>query len=96
MCDNCDNRLGEELDTEDLALMTLGVLGGLLEAYVSEGYSDPMMYKALDFGARISHKLGAEEMAERFRFNQIQAGELVNQIIDENNLPVDKETWSSL
>ena len=83
-----------ELDTEDLALLTLGVLGGLLEAYVSEGYSDPMMYKALDMGARISHKLGAEEMAERFRFNQIQAGEIVNQIIEDNNLPVDRD-WST-
>lgn len=74
--------------------MALGVLGGLIEAYVGEGYADPMSYKALDFGARIAEKLGAEEMTERFRFVQIQAGEVINQIIEENELPIDKDTWS--
>ena len=94
MCDKCESNFQEELEPEDLALMALGVLGGLVEAYVSEGYADPMLYKALDFGARIAEKLGAEEMSERFRFVQIQAGEVVNQIIEEQNLPVDKDTWS--
>ncbi len=94
MCDKCENHLEGDLDAEDLAAMALGVLGGLLEAYVSEEYADPMMYKALGFGAKIAHKLGAEEMAQRFQFIQIQAGELVNQIIDEQNLPIDKNNWS--
>jgi hypothetical protein len=95
MCDNCESSLNnEELDAEDIALMSLGILGGLLEAYVGEEYADPMMYKALGLGARLCDKLGAEEMAERFRFVQIQAGELVNQIIDERNLPIQKDEWS--
>ena len=94
MCDKCERNLEENNDPADLALMALAVLGGLVEAFIEDEYCDPTLYRALGLGAKIADRLGADELADRFRFVQIRGGEVVNKIIEEQGLPIGKDEWS--
>lgn len=99
MCDNgnCDNPLNDDRDLshEEIAGFALALIGGMIENYCEEGYCDPTMYKVVEIAEKLARKFGAEELTQRFAFLKIQAGEVVNKIIDDNNLPVNKSDWSA-
>jgi hypothetical protein len=101
MCDNCSNTESElkhldqmELDESDIAIMALSIVGALVENYCEEGYCDPTMYKALALAEKLAQKLEHERLAERLTTTKIFAGETVNKLIDENQMPISKEGWA--
>lgn len=98
MCDNCSNRVDDldhiELDDHEIAGMALATIGVLVEDYCEQGYCDPTMYKALALAEKLARKLNEPELAIRLATAKMFAGETVNEIIEHNNLDVDKGAWS--
>jgi hypothetical protein len=100
MCDNCSDNNSEqelnemELDDHRIAGMALSIIGVLVENYCEEGYCDPTMYKALEVAETLAKKLGEQGLAERLATAKMYAGETVNKMIDEFDIPVGKGEWS--
>ena len=84
----------ENLDSRDVAIMTMGAIGATVESYVEQGYADPMLYKLVEFIEGLSPALGFPELTERLTVLKLQTGEAVNEYIDTNNLPIGKDEWS--
>jgi hypothetical protein len=84
----------ENLDTRDVAIMTMGAIGATVEMYLEQGYSDPMLYKLVEFIEGLSPNLEFTELTERLTLLKMRVGEAVNETIDANNLPIDKDEWS--
>lgn len=99
----------EPLELQDIAGLSLTITGTLIEQYVKEGYADPTMYKALrasaelaqHFLARVKQDSGDTELIEGvaelltgLQLTAMECGEVVNRIIDEHDLPIDKDSWS--
>lgn len=98
------------LALEDIAGLTLTTLGVLVEQYVSEGYADPTMYRALEVSAKLAGQLKARleydgvdntELLEQvtdlmvnLQLTAMECGEVVNRIIEEHGLPVSKDDWT--
>jgi hypothetical protein len=98
------------LALEDITGLALTTLGVLVESYVKEGYADPTMYRALkastalaeQFRARLEYDGesntelldGVTQLLVDLEVTAMECGEVVNRIIEEHGLPVDKETWS--
>lgn len=93
---------------EDITGLSLTLTGVLLEKYVNNGYSDPTMYRALrattELAERFHESMESEdapkevldeiaELITNLKLTAMESGELVNRLIDENKLPVDKATW---
>lgn len=93
---------------EDITGLSLTLTGVLLEKYVDAGYADPTMYRALrataELAERFRETMEADEaptevvdeissLITNLQLTAMEAGELVNKLIDENNLPIDKATW---
>lgn len=93
---------------EDITGLSLTLTGVLLEKYVGNGYADPTMYRALRATAELAERFHetmeadeapAEVLSEirdlitNLQLTAMEAGEVVNKLIDESGLPVDKETW---
>lgn len=97
MCDNCSERMDEllhaELEPEEIAGIALATLGVLIEDYCEQDYCDPTMYRALRLAEILAKKLGNEELTTRLGLAKILAGEVVNEMIDRHNIPVDKDKW---
>jgi hypothetical protein len=72
----------------------LAMVGGLVESYVEDGYCDPIMYKAVKLAERITVKLGNPEITEKFTFLKIQAGLVVDEIIEREGMDIKREDWS--
>jgi hypothetical protein len=72
----------------------LAMVGGLVESYVEDGYCDPIMYKAVKLAERITLKLGSPEITEKFSFLKIQAGMVVDEIIQREGMDIKREDWS--
>lgn len=83
-----------ELDSREVAVMTMGAIGATVEGYIEQGYCDPMLYKLVDFVGDLSEHLDFPELTERLRFLKLQAGETVNEYIDAHDLPIKKDEWS--
>jgi hypothetical protein len=93
MCDTCEHNI-DEADDRELLLLSLAMIGGLVESYVEEGYCDPMMYKAVKLAERITIKLGNPEITEKFTFLKIQAGIIVEETIEREGMDIKREDWS--
>ena len=101
--------MNQPLELEDIAGLSLTMLGVLIEQYVSQGYADPTMYRALQASASLTEQLkarleyngatntelldGVTELIVNLRLTAMECGEVVNRIIDEHGLPVSKDTW---
>lgn len=97
MCDNCSSKMDEldemELDDHTIAGMALATIGVLIENYCENEYCDPTMFKALELAERLAKKLGEPELATRLATAKMFAGETVNKMIDEYDIPVAKDKW---
>lgn len=98
------------LELEDIAGLSLVLVGTLIEQYVKEGYADPTMYRALRASAELAEQFkarveydgvtdgelidGVTDLIMNLQLTALECGEVVNRIIEEHGLPVDKETWS--
>ena len=92
---------------EDIAGATLTLVGVLTEGYLENGYCDPRLYKALQASKILATRLAelaheyedkhteeqALELITNFDLTIIEAGEMMNQIIEEHDLPVVKNTF---
>jgi hypothetical protein len=94
MCAECNEAVENSNTDKDLLLLLLAVVGGLVENYVEEGYSDPAMYKSLGIAKKISDKIGVQELSDRFATLQMEAGEIVEKTIAEKGLDISREDWS--
>ncbi len=93
MCETCEHNI-DDADDRELLLLSLAMIGGLVESYVEEGYCDPMMYKAVKLAERITIKLGNPEITEKFTFLKIQAGEIIEATIEREGMDIKREDWS--
>ena len=103
--------MNQPLELEDITGLALTTLGVLVEAYVKEGYADPTMYRALEVSANLTEQFrarleydcesntelldGVEQLLVDLRVTAMECGEIVNRIIEEHGLPVDKDTWEA-
>ena len=93
MCETCEQNI-DEADDRELLLLSLAMIGGLVENYVEEGYCDPVMYKAVKLAERITLKLGIAKITEKFTFLKIQAGEIIEATIEREGIDIKREDWS--
>jgi hypothetical protein len=93
MCETCEVNI-DNADDRELLLLSLAMIGGLVENYVEDGYCDPVMYKAVKLAERITLKLGIPEITEKFSFLKIQAGEIIEAIIEREGMDISREEWS--
>jgi len=93
MCETCEQNI-DDADDRELLLLMLAMVGGLVESYVEDGYCDPIMYKAVKLAERITTKLGNPEITEKFTFLKIQAGLVVDEIIEREGMDIKREDWS--
>jgi hypothetical protein len=93
MCDTCETNI-DNADHEELLLLSLGIIGGVVEGFVEEGYCDPALYKAVKLAERISIKMERPDVAEKFSFLKIQAGIIVEEIIEREGMDIKREDWS--
>jgi hypothetical protein len=77
-----------------MLLLALSVIGGVVDGFVEEGYCDPALYKAVKLAERICMKIGIPEITEKFTFLKIQAGEVVETIIEREGMNIKREEWS--
>lgn len=92
---------------EDIAGATLTLVGVLVERYLDNGYCDPGLYKALQASKLLAGRLAelaheyedthteeqARELITNFDLTIIEAGEMMNEIIEAHDLPVLKNTF---
>lgn len=88
------------METKEVAEAAIHILGSLINSYVEEGYCDPTLYGAIDLAGGLTVRLQEVEpdldltqMLFELKALQIEAGEVMNQIIEEHNLPVEKNTF---
>jgi len=101
--------MSEPLELQDIAGLSLTIIGVLIESYVNEGYADPTMYKALSataelaeqFQARAKYDNAPNEVVEsiadllvNLKLTAIECGEVVERIIKEQGIEV-KGDWSA-
>jgi len=84
----------ENLDARDVAIMTMGAVGATVEMYLEQGYADPAIYKLVEFIEKLSVNLELPDLTERLTILKLQTGETVDEIIEKNNLPIEKGEWS--
>jgi hypothetical protein len=100
------------LDPVGVAGLSLTMIGVLVEQYVREGYADPTMYRALKGAGELAEHLrewvmseapdetelldGVTDLLMNLELTAMECGEVVNRIIDEHGLPVDKKSWTRL
>jgi hypothetical protein len=93
MCETCEVNI-DNADDRELLMLSLAMIGGFVDSYVEDGYCDPVMYKAVKLAERISIKLGIPEITEKFTFLKIQAGMVVDEIIEREGMDIKREDWS--
>ena len=96
-----------DFEIQDVAGATLTLVGVLVEQYIQDNYCDPIMYKALQASQILATRLAelaeengdsgteeqARELATSFGLTLIEAGEVMNEIIERHDLPVRKNTF---
>ena len=100
--------MGEPLEIQDIAGLSLTITGTLIEQYVKSGYADPTMYRALRACAELTEHFlervkregsdselieGVSELLTSLQITAMECGEVVNRIIEEHDLPVGSD-WS--
>jgi hypothetical protein len=101
----------DDLQIEDVAGASLTIIGVLIESYIKDGYCDPMMFRALKSAEALAHRfkeiaietgdpngllLELDELLVNLQVTAMEAGQVVEDIINENNLPVDPRTFEPL
>ena len=102
----------QPLELEDILGLSLTITGTLVESYVKEGYADPTMWRALDASADLARHFKARleqdgitdgelydgvcQLITDLQVTAIECGEVVNRIIEEHGLPVDKASWNEI
>ena len=94
MCAECNDAVENSENDKDLLLLSLAIIGGLIENYVEQGYCDPAMYKSIKIAEKIANKIGIQELADRFVTLQMEAGEVIEKVIAEQGLDISREDWS--
>ena len=109
MCENHEHESSDvgDFEIQDVAGATLTLIGVVVERYIKDDYCDPILYKALQ-GARLltmrlaelaeeqgdtSTEEQARDLITSFDLTIIEAGEMMNKIIEEHDLPVLKNTF---
>lgn len=103
--------MSEPLELENIAGISLTIIGVLIESYVKEGYADPTMYKALkateslavQFVERAKYD-GADpdtiknigELLTNLQLTAMECGEVVERIIAENGWQEQSKGWSEM
>jgi|LakMenEpi03Aug12_release.lakeMendotaPanAssembly.Ray.scaffolds.fasta_scaffold488227_3 hypothetical protein len=102
--------MNQPLELEDIVGISLSITGTLVESYIKNGYADPLMYRALRASAELATHFaervkmsgdnaelleGVTQLIADLQLTAMECGEVVNRIIDEHDLPVDKNSWSS-
>lgn len=96
-----------ELRIEDVAGASLTLIGVLIESYVTEGYCDPTMYRALSAAQDLTHRLKeiamesnqnglileVDSLLVNLQVMTMEAGQVIEDIINEHGLPVDPRTF---
>ena len=93
MCEVCEQNI-DDADDRELLLLALSVIGGVVDGFVEAGYCDPALYKAVKLAERIAQKLEMPEVVEKFTFLKIQAGSVVEEIIEREGMELKREDWS--
>lgn len=92
----------------DISAVSLLLINTLIESYVEDNYCDPILYKALKTARQLAARfvaiveensddeellLGVRDIVEKIDLTLIRAGETINTIIEEHDLPVMKNTF---
>lgn len=99
--------MNEALDAVLIAKISLSSLGAVVEDSLRSGYCDPSLLSALLAGEAMSRALkdlaieagdaesimDIDAMIVAFQVTVMEAGEVMNELIDLNNLPVKKNTF---
>lgn len=83
-----------ELDSHEVAVLAIGSIGATVEAYLEINYSDPMLYKLVEFVEELSTHLDYPDLTERLTFLKVRTGEAVNEFIDSHDIGLDRDEWS--
>ena len=99
----------EPLAIEDIAGLSISMMGVLVRDYVHQGYADPTMYQAVRASIQLAQQYKArveldgadpevvsdiEDMIVLLETTAMETGEMVNKIIEEHGFPIDKTEWS--
>lgn len=88
--------MSEQMEDRDIAGVALTLIGAIAENFISDGYCDPLMYQALQASTQLAERLGdCDELIVNLKLTIMEAGEVMNRMIDELGLPVEKNTWES-
>lgn len=103
--------MSEPLELENIAGISLTIIGVLIESYVKEGYADPTMYKALKATEELAVQFierakydGADpdtienigELLTNLQLTAMECGEVVERIIAENGWQEESKGWSEM
>jgi hypothetical protein len=89
-------QMSEQMDDREIAGVAITIVGAIAENFISDGYCDPLMYNALRATANLAERLGdCEDLVVNLKLTIMEAGEVMNRMIDELGLPVEKNTWES-
>jgi len=102
--------MNEPLALEDIAGISLTMMGVLVENYIKEGYADPTMFRALNASAEIAEQYKARveydgapqelveaiaELIDNLKVTAMEAGELCDKIIKDQGWEEDfKDGWA--
>lgn len=109
MCENHEHESSNvgDFEIQDVAGATLTLIGVVVERYIKDDYCDPILYKALQASRVLATRLAelaeeqgdtsteeqARDLITSFDLTIIEAGEMMNKIIEEHDLPVLKNTF---
>ena len=99
-----------DLEIEDVAGASLNLIGVLIENYIREGYCDPTMFRALEVAQDLTHRfkeiamesdhngliVEVDKLLVGLQVTAMEAGQVIEDIINEHNLPVDPRTFERL
>lgn len=95
------------LEIEDVAGASLTLLGSVVESYIKEGYCDPLLYRALQGAEELTRRfkdiaiendqnglaIQLDELLVNIQVTAIEAGQVIEDIINEHGLAVDPRTF---
>lgn len=98
----------EPLELEDIAGISLTMIGVLTEQYIKEGYADPTMYRALKAAGEVADQFkaraelngasseyvdGIRELSDNIKLTAMECAEVIEKIIKENGWEEQTEGW---
>lgn len=92
MCDHCGNdhpelnELIENADEKGLLLLSLSIIGALVESFTETGYADPDTYKAVITATKIAKRLGITPLTDRLELLKMETAESVRKCGIESGL----------